>query len=160
MLLQCKDPGGDSPRLEHLDAEILSHSMLDDDFVEITEHDIEQCSEALVPLDVEKDKDTEIDIAVPELGTNDETAWLQLSEDDIIIKPEAIPCDVEDIKQVQRIVSESVETLFSRLESMESVLDCFGKEISESSDLKNKLRDKEQECLELVRSCTFPHFFT
>jgi len=158
MLLQCKDPGGaPSHRLEQFDAEVLSDSMLDDDFVEITERDIEQCFETtLVPLHVEQETDAENDIAVPELVTNSETTWQQLSEDDLVMKSEAIHCDVEDIKQVQRIVSESVETLFSRLESMDGVLECFGKEISEfgkelseASELKTKLRDKEKECLEL-----------
>jgi hypothetical protein len=154
MLLQRKDPGGGlSPALEHFDAEVLSHSMLGEDFVEITERDIEQCSEiTLVPSHVEKVMDAEIVIAVPEPVINGETTWLQLTEDDLIMKPEPVHCDVEDIKQVQRIVSESVETLFSRLESMEGILECFGKEISDASELKTKLRDKENECLELVRS--------
>jgi hypothetical protein len=156
-MLQHKDPvivDGDMFDADFLDASVVDE---DDDYVQISELEVERDSESSELLLLEEEKYPSVAVH-PLAESSYET--LTLVENCDGFEEMSNEGSVDLIWGIRDTVAKSVEALFAQLDSVEEAVDNFEKKLSAPSSFQNKLEEKDIQCRELVRILQILiHFF-
>ena len=146
MLLQSKDPDG-----ETFDVELLDEPLLEDEeeFVEISDQEVEEDSDSTAFVHLNEDARL---IVADHSFVEDSFEKLSLRDAHDGIEVQIVHGSADIIRGIQKTVSESVGVLLARIDTMEEAVGDFEKKISESCTFKSKFEQKESQCRELVSS--------
>ena len=146
MLLQSKDPDG-----ETFDVELLDEPLLEDEeeFVEISDQEVEEDSDSTAFVHLNEDARL---IVADHSFVEDSFEKLSLRDAHDGIEVQIVHGSADIIRGIQKTVSESVGALLARIDTMEEAVGDFEKKISESCTFKSKFEQKESQCRELVSS--------